>query len=108
MAERAPRDRNIPERRKSSEADYSLMEFMRAFPDDAACLDKLWRGRFAPDGHHAQCPKCERERKFHRTKTRRLLHLRYVRATCPSAEGDDLRAVVNLAAPVVLRDVPRG
>lgn len=70
MTERAPRDRNNPVRRKSSEADFSLMEFMRLFPDDAACLDKLWRDRFAPDGHHAHCPKCERERKFHRTKTR--------------------------------------
>ncbi len=67
---RAPRDRNNPVRRKSSEADFSLMEFMRLFPDDAACLDQLWRDRFAPDGHHAHCPKCERERKFHRTKTR--------------------------------------
>jgi transposase len=66
----APRDRNNPERRRSSESDYSLMEFMRMFPDDAACLDQLWRDRFAPDGHHAHCPKCERERKFHRTKTR--------------------------------------
>jgi transposase-like protein len=46
------------------------MEFMQAFPDDAACLDRLWRDRFAPDGHHARCPRCERERKFHRTKTR--------------------------------------
>jgi transposase-like protein len=46
------------------------MEFMRLFPDDAACLDRLWRDRFAPDGHHARCPRCERERKFHRTKTR--------------------------------------
>lgn len=69
-SERAPRDRNNPVRRKSSEADFSLMEFMRMFPDDAACLDQLWRDRFAPDGHHAHCPKCERERKFHRTKTR--------------------------------------
>jgi transposase len=69
-AEKAPRDRNNPVRRPSSEADYSMMEFMRMFPDDAACLDKLWRDRFAPDGHHAQCPKCKRERKFHRTKTR--------------------------------------
>jgi transposase-like protein len=43
---------------------------MREYPDDAACLDRLWRDRFAPDGHHAQCPRCERERKFHRTKTR--------------------------------------
>lgn len=68
--ERAPRDRNNPERRKSSEADLSMMEFMREFPDDAACLDRLWRDRFAPDGHHAQCPRCDRERKFHRTKTR--------------------------------------
>jgi transposase len=69
-AEKAPRDRNNPVRRDSSEADYSMMEFMHAFPDDAACLDRLWRDRFAPDGHHAQCPRCERERKFHRTKTR--------------------------------------
>jgi len=47
-----------------------MMEFMRIFPDDAACLDRLWRDRFAPDGHHAECPKCGRERKFHRTTTR--------------------------------------
>ena len=46
------------------------MEFMQAFRDDAACLDRLWRDRFAPDGAHAHCPRCERERKFHRTKTR--------------------------------------
>jgi transposase-like protein len=46
------------------------MEFMQMFPNDAACLDQLWRDRFAPDGHHAHCPKCDRERKFHRTKTR--------------------------------------
>lgn len=69
-AERAPRDRNNPVRRPSSEADLSMMEFMQEFPDDAACLDRLWRDRFAPDGHHARCPRCERMRKFHRTKTR--------------------------------------
>ncbi|HEX8977906.1 MAG TPA: IS1595 family transposase, partial [Solirubrobacteraceae bacterium] len=46
---------------------------MREFPDDAACLDRLWRERYAPDGHHARCPskKCGGQvRKFHRTKTR--------------------------------------
>jgi transposase-like protein len=43
---------------------------MQNFPDDAACLDFLWRERFAPDGHHAHCPKCDRERKFHRVKSR--------------------------------------
>ena len=66
----AAKDRNNPIRHESSDSDYSLMEFMREYPDDAACLDRLWRDRFAPDGHHAHCPKCDRERKFHRTRTR--------------------------------------
>src|SRR3954447_17817696 len=63
-------DRNNPVRSKASESSYSLMEFMREFPDDAACLDFLWRERYAPDGSHAECPKCERTRKFHRVKSR--------------------------------------
>jgi transposase len=46
------------------------MEFMRTYPDDAACMDFLWRNRYAPDGSHADCPKCERERKFHRVACR--------------------------------------
>src|SRR4051794_4075380 len=65
-----PADRNNPVRSRSSDSDYSLMEFMREYPDDAACLDRLWRDKHAPDGSHAECPKCERVRKFHRTKTR--------------------------------------
>lgn len=63
-------DRNNPKRSTASESSYSLMEFMRDFPDDAACLDFLWRERYAEDGSHAFCPKCERERKFHRVKSR--------------------------------------
>ncbi|HZQ04486.1 MAG TPA: IS1595 family transposase [Gaiellaceae bacterium] len=43
---------------------------MREFPDDRACLDFLWRQMYAPDGHHTHCPKCDRERKFHRVKDR--------------------------------------
>ncbi|MBA2241051.1 MAG: IS1595 family transposase [Solirubrobacterales bacterium] len=66
----AANDRNDPTRRPSSDSDYSLIEFMREYPNDAACLDRLWRDRFAPDGHHAACPKCQRERKFHRISTR--------------------------------------
>src|SRR4051812_26368110 len=66
----AAKDRNNPIRHKSSDSDYSLMEFMKQYPDDATCLDALWRERYAPDGHHAECPRCERERKFHRTRTR--------------------------------------
>src|SRR5919106_1955992 len=66
----AANDRNNPTNRKSSDSDLSLVEFMREYPDDAACLDALWRERFAPDGHHTHCPRCDRERKFHRTRTR--------------------------------------
>jgi hypothetical protein len=32
------------------------MEFMREFPDDEACLNYLWRTRYAPDGETAHCP----------------------------------------------------
>jgi len=46
------------------------MEFMREFPDDAACLDWLWRNRFSEDGKFAYCPKCEKERPFHKVKER--------------------------------------
>jgi transposase-like protein len=46
------------------------MEFMQECPDDAACLDILWRERFAPDGHTAQCTKCARTRRFHRIQSR--------------------------------------
>jgi transposase len=64
------KDRTKPTRQAALESDFSLTEFMREYPDDAACLDRLWRDRFAPDGHHARCPRCARERKFHRTTTR--------------------------------------
>src|SRR5947209_17693909 len=59
-----PVDRNNPERAASSESSWSVMEFIADFPNDAACLDWLWRTRFAPDGEHATCPKCEVERVF--------------------------------------------
>ena len=46
------------------------MEFARDFPDDAACLEHLWRERYAPDGEHATCPKCEQERVFRKYATK--------------------------------------
>lgn len=61
-----PVDRSQPIRAKSSESSCSLIEFMREFPGDAACLDWLWRNRFAPDGEHAFCERCEAERMFKR------------------------------------------
>jgi transposase len=66
-----PVDRNDPQRGRGSESTYSLMEFLREFPDDTACLEHLWRSRYAPDGEHARCPKCEQERTFRRYDTGR-------------------------------------
>jgi len=65
-----PVDRENPVRASSSESKYSVMEFMREFPDDEACLQWLWRTRHAPDGLRAECPKCERPRPFHRVSGR--------------------------------------
>jgi hypothetical protein len=65
-----PVDRDNPVRADYSESSYSLMEFMREFPDDAACLNWLWRNRYSENGTHAYCSKCDRERKFHKVKER--------------------------------------
>src|SRR5688572_16781280 len=65
-----PANRNNPIRAKSSDSDYSVTEFLREFPDDEACLEQLWRSRFSPDGEHADCPKCEQERRFKRYATK--------------------------------------
>jgi transposase len=56
-----PVDRNNPKRCDSSDSRVSFMEFTRDFPDDAACLEWLWRERFSEDGTHADCPKCKRQ-----------------------------------------------
>src|SRR5262249_21741281 len=67
----APVNRNHPKRAASSESRYSLMEFMREFPDDATCLEHLWRARYSENGVHAYCPapSCKRERTFKRYAT---------------------------------------
>src|SRR5919205_127669 len=94
----AANNRNLPKRQRSSDSDYSLIEFMREFPDDSACLDRLWRAEFAPDGHHTHCPRCDRERKFHRTKTRASytcdtcgLHIHPMKGTIFEKSTTDLR-----------------
>ncbi len=65
-----PANRHEPRRAKSSTSDYSVTEFLREFPDDAACLEHLWRTRYAPDGEHAHCPRCDCERVFKRYATK--------------------------------------
>jgi transposase len=64
-----PVNRNHPVRAKSSDSEYSLMEFMAEFPNDAACLDWLWRTRYSEDGTNAHCPKCGFVRSFARYET---------------------------------------
>lgn len=64
-----PVDRNNPVRAKSSDSRVSFIEFIREYPDNAACLDYLWRTRYAEDGEHAECPKCEQVRSFKRYET---------------------------------------
>jgi transposase len=65
-----PANRNEPRRVRSSSSDYSVTEFLRDFPDDAACLDYLWRTRHSADGEHAHCPRCDCERVFRRYATK--------------------------------------
>ena len=69
-----PVDRLKPTRGRSSESSCSLMEFMREFPDDEACLKYLWRTRHSPDGETALCPKCDRDRTFKRYATAQRRH----------------------------------
>lgn len=65
-----PANRHKPRRAKSSTSDYSVTEFLAEFPDDAACLEHLWRSRYSPDGEHAHCPKCDCRQRFKRYETK--------------------------------------
>ena len=65
----APGNRKNPINNPASDSEYTLMDFMREFPDDDACLEYLWRTRYADDGVHAACPKCETERSFKKYAT---------------------------------------
>src|SRR5271156_2861446 len=60
-------NRNNPIRSSASEGLYSLMEFEREYPDDAACLAKLVEWLY-PNGIF--CPKCQKVTKHHRVKSR--------------------------------------
>jgi transposase-like protein len=65
-----PANRKNPVRAQSSESQYSLVEFMREYPDDETCLEHLWRNGHSPDGEHAYCSKCEQERELKRYETK--------------------------------------
>src|SRR5579859_5964716 len=54
--------------RKPKMRKYTKKDFDRQFPNDATCLEWLFR-RFYPDGT-VYCEKCERETKHHRVQSR--------------------------------------
>jgi transposase-like protein len=60
-------NRNNPMRCGSSDGTFSMMEFEREFPDDAACLEWLV-ARLYPDGIF--CPTCKAVTKHHREAKR--------------------------------------
>jgi transposase len=60
-------NRNAPKRAQSSESRYTIMDFERDFPDDAACMDWLMVYLY-PEGIF--CPKCQKVTKHHRVKAR--------------------------------------
>lgn len=59
--------RNNPQRAKASDSRYSLMEFEREFPDDATCLEHLFRQKY-PNG--VLCPTEGRATKYYRETKR--------------------------------------
>lgn len=46
---------------------YTIDQFRKDYPDDDACLDKLFKIRFS----NLVCPKCENDKPFERVKNRR-------------------------------------
>ena len=60
----------------SSESQMTLSRFLELFPSNDVCLEYL-KKRFYPDG--ARCPKCGKETKFHRIKSRAAYSCQYCR-----------------------------
>jgi transposase len=67
-------NRDFPRRANGSDATYTLTEFEREFPDDAACLEYLVK-KLYPNGIY--CPKCERVTKHHRESQRPAYKCQY-------------------------------
>ncbi|MFZ0667068.1 MAG: IS1595 family transposase [Acidimicrobiales bacterium] len=61
----APSNRTNPQQSVSTHS-YTIVEFMRDFPDDATCLRWLWNTRFNLGDDMAFCDRCGAERLFKR------------------------------------------
>jgi ISXO2-like transposase domain/Transposase zinc-ribbon domain len=60
----------------SSESQMTYSRFLELFPDSDACLEYL-KNRYYPDG--GECPKCGKQTKFHRIKSRAAYSCQYCR-----------------------------
>lgn len=63
-------NRNDPKRSTASESRYSIFEFDREFPDDAACLDYLVERLYVGGAGGIFCPTCKKATKHHREAKR--------------------------------------
>lgn len=70
----AAKSRDSVERQPSSGSQMTYTDFLRLFPDNAACMDYL-RDRFYPAG--SPCPSCGKATKFHRIKSRSAYSCQY-------------------------------
>ena len=61
-----PGNRKDPKRSVASESRYTLLEFMRDFPDDETCLRWLWNTRYNLGDDTAHCERCGEVRTFRR------------------------------------------
>jgi len=62
----APGNRKAPKRSTASESQYSLVEFVKDFPDDETCLRWLWNTRYNLGDDTAHCERCGEVRTFRR------------------------------------------
>ena len=53
---------------------YTILDFQKEFPDDDACLDRIFQMKY---GDLDTCPKCEKKTKFHRIKGRKQYGCQY-------------------------------
>src|SRR5712692_4603785 len=66
----APRNRNNVVRMRGSDSRYTRAELRRDFPDDATCLEWLWKYLFADAKGRCYCVTCKKATKHHRVLSR--------------------------------------
>jgi transposase-like protein len=66
----APRNRNNVVRMRGSDSTYTRAELRHDFPDDATCLEWLWKYLYADVRGRCYCITCKKATKHHRVLSR--------------------------------------